>query len=72
MYLQLLDDYVRKPQENPSIGIILCHDAEKTYVEYAVRDYAKPTGVATYKTGDELPEKLRKALPSIEDLQRIL
>lgn len=72
MYLQLLDDYVRKPQENPSIGIILCSDAEKPYVEYAVRDYAKPMGVAVYKTQDDLPEKLRRALPGMEDLQRLL
>lgn len=72
MYLQLLDDYVRKPQENQSIGIILCSDAEKPYVEYAVRDYAKPMGVAVYKTRDEMPERLRRALPSMEDLRKLL
>lgn len=72
MYLQLLDDYVRKPQENQSIGIILCSDAEKPYVEYAVRDYAKPMGVAVYKTQDEMPEKLRRALPCMEDLRKFL
>ncbi len=69
MYLQLLDDYVKKPNENPSIGIILCRNADKTYVEYAVRDYEKPMGVATYKTLSDMPEKLRKALPSIEELE---
>lgn len=72
LYLQLLDDYVRKPQENPSIGIILCSDAEKPYVEYAVRDYAKPMGVAVYKTRDEMPEKMRRALPGMEDLYKLL
>lgn len=72
MYLQLLDDFIRKPQENPSIGIILCSDAEKPYVEYAVRDYAKPMGVAVYKTQDEMPEKLRRALPCMEDLRKLL
>lgn len=72
MYLQLLDDFVRKPQENQSIGIILCSDAEKPYVEYAVRDYAKPMGVAVYRTRDEMPEKLRRALPGIEDLRKLL
>lgn len=72
MYLQLLDDYIRKPKENPSIGIILCSDAEKTYVEYAVRDYAKPMGVAVYKTRDDMPERLRRALPSMEDLRKLL
>lgn len=72
MYLQLLDDYVKKPYENPSIGIILCRSADKTYVEYAVRDYEKPMGVATYKTLADMPEKLRKALPSIEEIEEKL
>ena len=69
MYLQLLDDYVKKPTENPSIGIILCKSAERTYVEYAVRDYEKPMGVATYKTLADMPEKLRNALPTAEELE---
>ena len=62
-YLQILDDKIRKPHENPSIGIILCKEANKAYAEYAVRDYTKPMGVATYKTLDDMPETLRKALP---------
>ncbi|MDO5575916.1 MAG: PDDEXK nuclease domain-containing protein [Fibrobacter sp.] len=70
MYLQLLDDYVKKPNENPSIGIILCRGADRTYVEYAVRDYEKPMGVATYKTLADMPEKLRKALPDIKELEQ--
>lgn len=72
LYLQLLDDFVKKPHENPSIGIILCKDAEKPYVEYAVRDYAKPMGVATYLTGDEVPAELRRALPDAESLKKLL
>ena len=46
-YLQVLDDKVRKPHENPSIGIVLCKSANQSYAEYAVRDYNKPMGVAT-------------------------
>lgn len=72
MYLRLLDDFVRKPNENPSIGIILCKSADKAYVEYAVRDYDKPMGVATYKTASDLPERLRKALPDVEELKKLL
>lgn len=72
LYLQLLDDFVKKPHEHPSIGIILCKDAEKSYVEYAVRDYAKPMGVATYLTGGDVPEKLLKALPDAESLKKLL
>ncbi|MDR0971201.1 MAG: PDDEXK nuclease domain-containing protein [Bacteroidales bacterium] len=72
IYLQTLDDIIRKPHENPSIGIVLCKDADKSFVEYAVRDYTKPMGVATYKTTKDMPEKLRKALPDIEELKKLL
>ena len=72
MYLQVLDDYVRKPNENPSIGIILCKTADKSYVEYAVRDYDKPMGVATYKTATDMPERLRNSLPDQEALLRLM
>ena len=71
-YLQVLDDKVRKPHENPSIGIVLCKSANKKYVEYVVQDYDKPLGVATYKTSDEMPEKLKQSLPDIEELKKIL
>ena len=71
-YLQILDDDIRKPQENPSIGIILCQDADKAYVEYVIQRYESPMGVATYKTATDMPERLRKALPDIEDLRKII
>ena len=71
-YLQILDDEVRKPQENPSIGIILCQDVNKAYVEYVIQRYESPMGVATYKTAADMPERLRKALPDVEDLKKLL
>ena len=71
-YLQILDDKVRKPHENPSIGIILCQSANHSYAEYAVRDYSKPMGVATYKTLDDMPERLRKALPDMKKMMDLL
>lgn len=72
MYLRVLDDFVRKPKENPSIGIVLCKSADKAYVEYAVRDYDKPMGVAIYKTASDMPERLRNTLPDIEELKKLL
>ena len=72
LYLRVLDDFVRKPNENPSIGIVLCKSADKTYAEYAIRDYDKPMGVATYKTASDMPERLRKALPDVEELKKLL
>ena len=71
-YLQILDDKVRKPHENPSIGIVLCQSANYSYAEYAVRDYTKPMGVATYKTLDDMPERLRKALPDMKKMMDLL
>lgn len=71
-YLRLVDDQMRKPHENPSIGIVLCKSADKKYVEYVIQDYDKPLGVATYKTSDEMPKKLKQALPDIEELKNLL
>ena len=71
-YLAIADDKIRKPHENPTIGIVLCKSANKNYAEYMVRQYDKPMGVATYKTSAEMPEKLRKALPSIDELKKLL
>ena len=71
-YLTILDEKVRKPHENSSIGIVLCKSANREYVEFMIRDYTKPMGVATYKTADEMPENYRKTLPNTEDLRRLL
>jgi len=71
-YLRILDDKVRKPHENPSIGIVLCKSANKQFVEYVIQDYQKPMGVATYSTAADMPEQLRKALPDMEELRRVL
>ena len=67
-----VDAKVKKPHENPSIGIVLCKSANKEYVEFVIQDYNKPMGVATYSTSADVPEKLRKALPDIEELKKLL
>lgn len=72
LYLQALDDTVKKSHENASVGIILCQSTDKPYVEYAIRDYNKPLGVATYRTADEMPENLKRALPPIDELRKQL
>ena len=72
IYLSALDTYVRKPHENPAIGILLCRDVNQSFVEFAIRDYDKPMGVATYKATKDMPERLRNALPDIEALRKLL
>lgn len=71
-YMKVLDDKVRKPHENPTIGILLCKSADKAFVEYVIRDYNHPMGVATYKTADGMDEKLREALPDMEEMRKLL
>lgn len=71
-YLSALDDLVRLPHENRSIGIILCKSQKTSIVEYAFRDMSKPMGVAVYKTTEELPEKYRDVLPNPEKLRELL
>lgn len=71
-YLRILDDKVKKPHENPSIGIVLCKNANKDFVEYVIQDYAKPMGVATYRLSEDMPKKLREALPDVEELKKLL
>lgn len=56
----VLNDDERKSTENPVIGIILCQNADKPFVEYLLQDYNQPMGVATYKA---MPEKLKSVLP---------
>ncbi|MBI4712603.1 MAG: DUF1016 domain-containing protein [Planctomycetes bacterium] len=71
-YLSALDDLVKMRNENPSIGIILCRDKDRTIVEYALRDSRKPIGVATYRIMTKLPMGLRKELPSPKQVSRLL
>ena len=71
-YMKVLDDKVRKPHENPTIGILLCKSANKPFVEYVIRDYTHPMGVATYKTAEDMSEELRKALPDMDEMRKLL
>src|SRR4030042_1011634 len=67
-YLSVLNDRTKLPDENPSIGIILCKDKSRTIVEYALKDTKKPIGVSTYKLTEKLPRGLKKYLPSPEEM----
>lgn len=67
-YLHVLDDDERIEGENPSVGIILCKDADRTFVEYVLQDYNRPMGVATYKT----QEKLKELLPDEDEMKKLM
>ena len=71
-YMRVLDDKVKKPHENPTIGILLCKSADKAFVEYVISDYNSPMGVATYKTTADMDERMRKSLPDMEEMRKLL
>src|SRR3989337_1029827 len=67
-YLSALNDRAKLPDENPSIGIILCKGKSRTIVEYALKDTKKPIGVSTYKLTEKMHRELKKNLPSPEEM----
>jgi len=71
-YLRLVNDQMRKPHENPPIGIVLCTKADSDYVEYVIQDFDKSMGVATYYSLNDMPDSFRKALPNIEEMRKLL
>ena len=71
-YLTVLDKQVKMESENPSIGIIICKEKNRTVVEYALSNSDKPIGVATYKIHDSLPEQMKDLLPSPEEIKKRL
>lgn len=70
-YLSAVDDLLRHPDDKPSIGLLLCKAKNKVVVEYALRDVAKPIGVAQWETRlvESLPEELKGSLPTVEEIE---
>lgn len=68
-YLSVVDDLVKHPTDEPSIGLILCKSKDNVLAEYTLRDMTKPIGLAEYRLLENLPEKLKTALPTIEELE---
>ncbi len=71
-YLSVLDDLVKKPNEQPSIGIILCKEKNNKVVEYAFRDINKSMGVSTYSTSKVLPSEYKNILPDEKTLKELM
>lgn len=71
-YLSAVDDLLRTPGDNPSIGLILCRSRVGVLAEYALRDMSKPIGLAEYQLTESLPDNLKGALPTIEELEQEL
>ena len=71
-YLTALDEEVKAPEDNPSIGLVLCKERNGIVAEYALRDLNKPMGVSRYDLGQAVPEELKASLPTVEELEQEL
>jgi len=71
-YLELLDEQEKLPDDNPSIGIILCPEKDNIEVEFALRPSNKPIGVSEYSLTKKLPSKLKGKIPTSEELKQML
>ncbi len=69
-YLSAVDGILKKEQDNPSIGLLLCKSKNNVVAEYSLKDISKPIGVSEYKVTSSLPDNLEKQLPSVEDIQK--
>lgn len=68
-YLSAVDDLIKHPSDQPSIGIILCKSKNNILAEYTLRDMSKPIGLAEYRLTESLPDEIKTSLPTIEQLE---
>ncbi len=71
-YLSAVDAQLKAPEDNPTIGLLLCKTKKRLVAEYALSGIDKPMGVAEYQLVRELPEPLDTSLPTIEELETVL
>ncbi len=71
MYLSAVDDLLRHIDDKPSIGLLLCRSKSKLVVEYALRNFKKPIGVAGWETKivKKLPAEFKGSLPTVEEIE---
>ena len=68
-YCNAIDDLLKHGTDQPTIGLILCQEKKKILAEYALRGLDKPIGVSEYELTRALPENLKSALPTIEQIE---
>lgn len=71
-YLNVVDDQLRHPDDNPTIGLILCQDKRRIVAEYALRGLDKAIGVSEYELTRTLPDSVKSSLPAIDELEHEL
>ena len=68
-YCSAIDDQLRHPTDQPTIGLILCRQKDRLFAEYSLKDINKPIGISDYELTRILPENLKSSLPSVEEIE---
>ena len=68
-YLNLVDDFIKMPEDKPTIGLLLCKSRNKFEAEYALKGIDKPIGISEYELTKSIPDNLKLNLPSIQEIE---
>ncbi len=71
-YLSAVDSLLKRDDDQPTIGLLLCRDKNNIEVEFSLRDMNKPMGVSEYTLVESLPDNLKGALPTVEEIENDL
>ena len=71
-YINVVDDTLRGEQDNKAIGLLLCNGGDKVVAQYALSGYDQPIGVSDYQLSKAIPENLKSALPTVEEVEKEL
>ena len=69
-YLSAIEGELKSPNDNPTIGLLLCRGKDKVVAEYALQDVNKPMGISEYRLYSHISEELQNKLPSIKDIEK--
>jgi len=68
-YINVVDETLRGEQDNKTIGLLLCNGGDKVVAQYALSGYDQPIGVSDYQLSKAIPENLKSALPTVEEVE---
>lgn len=68
----MIDDTLRGECDNKTIGLLLCNGGDKVVAQYALSGYEQPIGVSDYQLAEAIPDNLRSALPTVEEVEKEL
>ena len=71
-YINVVDDKLRGENDNKTIGLLLCKGKDEVVAQYALTGYDQPIGISDYQLSKAIPENLKSALPSVEEVEEEL